>query len=205
MITIAVPELRRYAPDALRMVGIPIGQADEVADMLVWTQAVTGAAVKFVQDNRARLNWRPQPRPRVVDENADEVVVDLRGGSLLEFGPRVFDFVQAETAAHGSRRVRARAVYGGIFLPYLVARAAERGVHLDVSFPETPQGDFEPRGELTIEATRVPATPGALQTDAYRSAVDRGIELSDADFTTVIGLFEMLRVPTSERSRTHAG
>jgi hypothetical protein len=205
MVTIAVPELRRYAPDALRMVGIPVGQAGEVADMLVWTQAVTGAAVRFVQDNRARLNWQPRPRPRVVEENLDEIVVDVRGGSLLEFGPRVFDFVQAETAAHGFRRVRVVGVYGAVFVPYLVTRAAERGIRVDASFPESSAGGCEPRGELLLEASRVGATPGALQTEAYRAAVDCGIELTDADFATVIGLFEMLRVPTSDRSRSHAG
>ena len=43
---IAVPELRRYAPDALRMVGIPLGQSDETADMFVWTEAVVGGAVR---------------------------------------------------------------------------------------------------------------------------------------------------------------
>jgi hypothetical protein len=205
MVTIAVPELRRYAPDALRMVGVPVGQADEVADMLVWTQAATGAAVRFVQDNRARLNWQPRPRLRVVEENDDEIAVDARGGSLLEFGPRIFDFVQAETVAHGFRRARIVNVYGAVFLPYLVARAAERGIRVHASFPEPSEEGSEPRGELLLEASRVRADLGALQTEDYWTAVDRGIELTDADFATVVGLFEMLRVPTSERSRSHAG
>ncbi|MFC5745748.1 hypothetical protein [Actinomadura rugatobispora] len=193
---IAVPELRRYAPDALRMVGVPLGQADETADMLVWTEAVTGGALRFVQTNRARLNWSPRPRPRVIAETPEEAVVDARGGSLLEFGIRIFDFACAEAAAAGSRQVRVRNVYGAVFLPYLVARAAERDVRVEVRGPDS--------GELTLRATTGGAGEG-LDTPAYRNAVDHGIDIDERDFDTVTQLFESLRVPTSERSRSHAG
>ncbi|MFI6344321.1 hypothetical protein [Streptomyces sp. NPDC050560] len=206
MAAIAVPELRRYAPDALRMVGIPLGQADECADMLVWTQAVTGGALAWLAAHRARLSWYPRPRARVVAESESAAVVDARGGSLLELGVRIADFARAEAAAHGTRVVRVRQVYGTVFLPYLIARAAGRGTRIEADAPAAPlPGAHEPRGELTLRAT-APVEPGeGLDTAAYRAAVDRGIALDDADFTTVTSLFEMLRVPTSERSRSHAG
>jgi hypothetical protein len=199
MTTIAVPELRRYAPDALRMVGIPLGQADETADMLVWTEAVTGGALRFVQSHRARLNWVPRPRPRVVRETPGEAVIDARGGSLLEFGIRIFDFVRAETAAARSRRVRVRVrnVYGAVFLPYLVARAAAQGIRIEYG--------AEGHTGLVLRATATGAAAEGLDTPAYRRAVERGIDIDERDFDAVTQLFEMLRVPTSERSRTHAG
>lgn len=204
MTNIAVPELRRYAPDMLRMVGIPLGQADETADMLVWTEAVTGGALRFVQSHRARLNWIPRPRPRVAADSPEEVVIDVRGGSLLEFGIRVFDFICAETLAAGARRVRVRNVYGEVFLPYLIARAAERGVHVKAGDGPA-AGPSEESAGLTLRATVTGPAGAVLADPAYLDAVDHGIEIADDAFDSVIQLFEMLRVPTSERSRTHAG
>ncbi|MBF8187682.1 hypothetical protein ITP53_18455 [Nonomuraea sp. K274] len=204
MTNIAVPELRRYAPDMLRMVGIPLGQADETADMLVWTEAVTGGALRFLQTHRARLNWIPRPRPRVVTESPEKVVVDVRGGSLLEFGIRVFDFVCAETVAAGSRWVQVRNVYGEVFLPYLIARAAERGVHVEAGDGLAMAPSEESAG-LTLQAMATDPAGAVLADPVYLDAVDCGIEIADDVFDSIIQLFEMLRVPTSERSRTHAG
>jgi hypothetical protein len=208
---IAVPELRRYAPDALKMVGIPAGQADDCADMLTWTEAVIGGAVRFVQRNRARLLWTPRPRARIVSESAGGIVVDARGGSLLELGIPIFDFICAEAAAHGQRFVRVNNVYGQIFLDYLAARCAQRAVVVDTRLlvdGEQPSETAEPTIDLTVRAVAGQGEPDpvrCLDTAAYRRALAQGIELADDDFHTITSLFEMLRVPTSERSRSHAG
>jgi hypothetical protein len=208
---IAVPELRRYAPDALKMVGIPAGQADDCAEMLTWTEAVVGGAVRFVQCNRARLLWTPRPRVRIISETAGGIVIDARGGSLLELGIPIFDFICAEAMAHGQRLVRVNNVYGRIFLDYLTARCAERDVLSDTQLvvdgeqvSETP----ESAADLNVHAVFGAAEPDparGLDTAAYRRALAHGIELADDDFRTITTLFEMLRVPTSERSRSHAG
>jgi hypothetical protein len=166
---------------------------------------VKGGALRFVQTNRARLNWIPRPRPRVVTETPEEAVIDVRGGSLLEFGIRIFDFACAETVAAGARQVRVRNVYGAVFLPYLTARAAERGIRVEAHGGSADAEDCERCAELTLRATVAGAAGGGLDTPAYLDAVDRGIDIDERDFGTVIQLFEMLRVPTSERSRSHAG
>lgn len=212
MRNIAVPELRRYAPDALRMVGIPLGQADETADMLTWTEAVEGGGLRFLQLNRARLLWIPRARARVVAETEDEAVVDCRGGSLLEFGIRITDFICGEVRRHGRRRVRVLQIYGSLFLGYLTAYAAQRGVSLTATWAEDAASRVDPAVEPDRELvlTGEPISDGerpadVLQAAKYLVAVERGIDLSDEDFETVTRLFEMLRVPTSERSRSHAG
>jgi hypothetical protein len=208
---IAVPELRRYAPDALKMVGIPAGQADDCADMLTWTEAVIGGAVRFLQRNRARLLWTPRPRARVISESAGGIVIDARGGSLLELGIPIFDFICAETMAHGHRFVRVNNVYGRMFLDYLTARCAQRAVMVDTQLlidGEQASESAEPTVALTVHAVAGKAEPDSvcgLDTAAYRRALAHGIELADDDFHTITSLFEMLRVPTSERSRSHAG
>ena len=209
---IAVPELRRYAPDALKMVGIPAGQADDCADMLTWTEAVIGGAVHFVQNNRARLLWTPRPRAHVVSEAPGEVVVDARGGSLLELGIPIFDFVCAEAKVHGQRLVRVNNTYGQIFLEYLTARCAQRGVLVDTQIiadsDQTAESAY-PAIDLAVHADGGTAVESdstrGLDTVAYRQALAHGIELTDEDFHIITSLFEMLRVPTSERSRSHAG
>jgi hypothetical protein len=208
---IAVPELRRYAPDALRMVGIPIGQADETADMLVWTEATAGGAVRFLRIHRARLLWVPRPRIRVVHSDADLVALDARGASLLEHGVRISDFVTAEALAHGCRRVRVHNAYGALFLPYVVARAADHGVAVNVTtegrVEPTSDHGMEPRTDIVFDAEpdSDAGRRGTGGSPAYHSAVERGIDLEPDDFTSLLQLFEMLRVPTSERSRSHAG
>jgi hypothetical protein len=207
---IAVPELRRYAPDALKMVGIPAGQADDSADMLTWTEAVVGGAVHFLQRNRARLLWTPRPRTRVVSETSSQIVVDARGGSLLELGIPIFDYICAEAIIGGQRALRVNNVYGQVFLDYLVARCAHRGVLIETTIlPDgPPASEAEGTIGLLVHASASAGqkkTAEGLDTAAYRQAVARGINLTDEDFHTITSLFETLRVPTSERSRSHAG
>lgn len=206
-IEIAVPELRRYAPDMLRVLGVPIGLADEVADTLVWTEAAVGGAVRFVQANRARLLWTPRPRLRVVSEEANESVLDACGGSLLEFGTRILHYVLVRFDDTGSRGVTVHVdqTYGQSFLPYLQHLAEQDGARLEVDVRNTKART----SRVTFKAS--PLNAGTVSPEvasarrAHQKAVERGLEMAIADFATVTDLFEMLRVPTSERSRTHAG
>lgn len=201
MKVIALPELRRYAPDALRMVGVPLGQADETADLLVWTEAVHREALDFLARYRARLNWVPRPRLRVVAEESGRVTIDARGASLLECGVRISDLVLAETAEHGRCAVELRHSYGEIFLDYLVKRLRQRGVLLEIESRPRPDGDHD----FTFSGVPGSVEPDALDVVGFRRAVNEGIELTDEWFEDFLALFEMLRVPTSERSRSHAG
>lgn len=203
MTTIAVPELRRYAPDALRMLDIPLGQADETADLLTWTEATGSRAIEFVRRHRARLLWKPRPRARIVADSPEALVVDARGASLLELGVRLADLVCGETVRPGVRPVRVVAVWGTPFVPYIRAISAERGIAVAADLARDPDGLDLPR-ELWLRGH--PATPRPVDADpAYRAALAHGIPLSEEDFAQITQLFEMLRVPTSERSRSHAG
>lgn len=203
MTTIAVPELRRYAPDALRMLGIPVGQADETAELLTWTEATGGRAIGFLRRHRARLLWRPRPRARIIADDPDGLVVDARGASLLELGVRLADLIYSETLRPKPRPIRVVAVWGAPFVPYLGAISAERGVKVAADLAPDPRGEDLPR-ELWLHGH--PTTPRPTNADrAYRAALEHGISLSQEDFAEITQLFEMLRVPTSERSRSHAG
>jgi hypothetical protein len=208
-VQVAIPELRRMAPDALRMVGIPLGQADETADMLVWTEAVTGRALRFLRLNRSRLLWSPRPRLAAVSEGSHETVLDARGGSVLDFGVRVASFACGEAASGSPVTVLLDNTYGSLFLPYLVWRSGAWGCEararvIGSGDTRAEPPDVEPlvRVRLEVAPSRrgAPCLPGA-----FRVGLDDGLTVAKEDFTAFNELFEMLRVPTSERSRSHAG
>jgi hypothetical protein len=210
-VLVAVPEIRRLAPDALRMVGLPQGQADETADMVAWTEAVVGGALRFMRLNRARLLWVPRPRVAIAMQKPGQAALDVRGGSLLEFGIRIFDFLCAEALEHGGIQASVSNTYGTVFLPYLVWRLRVSGVAIECDrLKQSPNSDHdEPPGEIIVRATALDVAGDAHWQDDHAArfdlAVDHGVEVDDDDLMSFNQVFEMLRVPTSERSRTHAG
>lgn len=211
----SVPELRRLAPDALRMAGLPLGQSDESADLFVWSEVMTGGALRFLRLNRARLLWSPRPRPVVTHTGEGTAQVDARGGSLLELGIRIADFARGEAAGRSGATVTVSHTYGSLFLPYLAWRCGRFGY--DASFTALDGAELtadpdERRTDVRLELSVAdpPTDPPRLSDPAaaperYRRALDEGLDVDADDFASFNELFEMLRVPTSERSRTHAG
>lgn len=214
----SVPELRRLAPDALRMAGLPLGQADESADLMVWTEVVAGGALRFLRLNRPRLLWSPRPRPAVTHTAPGIVHVDARGGSLLEYGIRLADLARGEATEHSAATVTVSHTYGSLFLPYLAWRCEQFGYAAsftawDLSGAALPPVPDEHRADVRLQisapdqplARRPRLGDPAAAPEAYRRALNEGLDVDAEDFRSFNELFEMLRVPTSERSRTHAG
>jgi len=121
----AFPELRRTAPDVLRMAGVPLALADEGADLLIWTEAAVGGALAFLRERRHERSGSPAVRS--LTDAGDHVVVDLGGVSLLEMGLRAFDFACARAASGAAGMAVLRDTAGPQFLPYLARRCAQRG------------------------------------------------------------------------------
>ncbi|MPZ63273.1 MAG: hypothetical protein GEU93_18705 [Propionibacteriales bacterium] len=215
-VRVAVPELRRMAPDVVRILGLPLGQADETAEMVAWTEAAVGGALRFIHENRARLLWSPRPRVTLVTRRSHESTLDAGGGSLLEFGVRIADFACAEASSFGHARVVVRKTYGSVFVPYLAWRARRLGCGLAVRQPGTggagARADASPEGLFDLELLAECATGESDPPDAdpslrsrHDASVREGVAVAPEDFRSFVQLFEMLRAPTSERSRTHAG
>lgn len=207
-IRVSVAELRRVLPDALRMHGIPLGQADTVAEMVLWTAAVSEGTFAFLRRRRAQMLWSPRPRAVISNRGPGAIQIDARGASLLELGQPIFDAVVAEALTAGPAEARVHRTYGDLFLPYLVWRAGGQGVEVTV---DRPTGDEEDGGAaafaedvLVLSATAA-GEPVTAPPAAYLEAVRGGIPLEPEDFEFLNAQFEMLRVPTSERSRSHAG
>jgi hypothetical protein len=137
---VSVPELRRMAPDALRMSGLLRSQADECAEALVWTEAAFGGAISHLADSKNSLGLLKKGGLKCL-RSPNGISVDARGGSLLEVGIRVFDFAWATARAeNGHSRVLLKNVNGFRFLPYLVLHYAKQGAMVvarkrDAGFP----------------------------------------------------------------------
>jgi hypothetical protein len=206
---VSVAELRRVLPDALRMVGIPLGQADPVAEMVIWTAAMSTGAFAFLRRRRAQMLWVPRPRAVISNRNNGCIEVDARGASLLELGQPIFDLAVAEAITAGPTDIRVHRTYGDLFLPYLAWRAARQGVDVTVT---KATGDETNGGAAAFAEDALQLSAVATAADAtttlpvcYLDAVRDGIWLDRVDFDFLMAQFEMLRVPTSERSRSHAG
>lgn len=214
----SVPELRRLAPDALRMAGLPLGQSDESADLLVWTEIVTGGALRFLRLNRPRILSSPRPMPAVTHTAPGIAHVDAHGGSLLEHGIRIVDFARGEAAVNSGATVTVSHTYGSLFLPYFAWRCDQYGyttsfTALDSTGAAMPPDPAERRVDVRMDVSppdeptnrRPQLSDPTTAPEPYRRAVDEGLDVNEGDFASFNELFEMLRVPTSERSRTHAG
>lgn len=210
-VRMSVGELRRVLPDALRVMGIPLGQADSIAEMVLWTATTADGTFAFLRRRRAQLLWVPRPRAIVVaDPRPRTRVVDARGASLLELGPAIFDYCCAEALNDGAVTVRVHRTYGDLFLPYLIWRSAAIGVDVTVAQAtnDGTDGGASVRAEdaLVVEAAPRPAGLDAPDwPEGYERGVEEGVVLVADDFRFLMEQFEMLRVPTSERSRSHAG
>jgi hypothetical protein len=209
-VRVSVSELRRVLPDALRVMGIPLGQADSIAEMAIWTASRSGDVFALMRRRRAQMLWRPRPRAVVARCDAGAVEIDARGAGLLELGPAIFDCAVSCVGAGETIEVRVHRTYGDLFLPYLVWRAGRQGVRVRVLEPTRDSADGG-QAAFRSDALRLALSgqapdPAALAPPAeYLHAVRHGIHLTPDDFEFLMSQFEMLRIPTSERSRSHAG
>jgi hypothetical protein len=190
--------------------GIPLGQADSIAEMVVWTATRSDEVFALLRRRRAQMLWQPRPRAVMAGRADGLVEIDARGAGLLELGPPIFDCAVACVGAAGVAEVRVHRTYGDVFLPYLVWRAGRQGFSIRIVEPtrdaiDGGQAAFRPDALILAVSDQAP-DPTQLDPPAeYVSAVRHGIRLAPVDFQFLMSQFEMLRIPTSERSRSHAG
>jgi hypothetical protein len=132
-VRVAYPELRRTAREALRGAGLPLAQADEAADMLVWTEAASGGGLAFV---RSGALAKPV-RPRLSDEGT---LVDCGGASLLAVGLRIADYALAAAQQGQPLRLAVHDTTGAEFLPYTARHAARLGCSVIAAYADVGGG-----------------------------------------------------------------
>lgn len=125
---IAYGELIRGAVEALRMIGLSFGQADDCAEGFVWTEAVLSRGydlLRLADGQRPSAGW---PVPALSGLDVDPRVIDLAGLPLLAYGARLADLTS--TIAKGAARmssVVAVGATGGHIAPYVAYRIARAG------------------------------------------------------------------------------
>ena len=204
-------ELRRMAPDALRMAGFSLSQADESAETLAWTEAAYGGALRFLLDHLPCGGPAPAG---LISETNKSATYDCTGRSLLELGGRLIDYARAKAHCSATRSftLHVTRTAGPDFLTYPSLIAAQEGYRLSSELVDD--------GELTIHCTAVsPRTLRNLQPLApreipippgerarpFQHALRHGIETNDNDYAGFASLVSQIRIPTSERSRGQAG
>jgi hypothetical protein len=182
---IAYGELVRGAVEALRMIGLSFGQADDCAEGFVWTEAVLSRGydlLRFTDEQRPSAGWRV---PALSGLALDPRMIDLTGLPLLSYGARLADLTS--TIAKGAGRmasVVAIGATGGHIAPYIAYRVARAGCAAGVMWkngnlrapsdaPDTlvmtaPAGPGEVRA---IEIAPVDAYPGATADGELEIAV----------------------------------
>src|SRR5262245_19095596 len=117
---VSYAELIRIAPEALRMLGIPFGHADDAVEGLVWTECVLGAgyaALKAARDRREACGWA---KPRLSHAAS---AFEFAGTPFLLYAARLADLVRI-SVPEGLSKFEIHDASGKLVLPYVAHRLA---------------------------------------------------------------------------------
>ncbi|NIF55715.1 MULTISPECIES: hypothetical protein [Burkholderiaceae] len=123
---LSYPELARTTPEMLRACGFSVGQADDAAEMILLTEALSGDAYRYLLDSKG-TTLNAALRPRVLHEEDGQYRIDGAGLSLLQIGPRLVDLACGEASRSGCALMIVSRTDGAQFAPYLARRAALHG------------------------------------------------------------------------------
>ncbi len=228
------PELRRMAPEALRMIGLPLGLADRIADVLTWTEAATGRALHAAATLDGQVTQTVVPPVSPAADDSHHQVIDCSGASLLVFAPLIVDYLAAESH-RGVYSATLRNYVHPWFLLYAAYQVSRAGYRLEISpvghsaeqahafWGSQKDGEqpelwvsITPPGHLARDA--VSRFPGQIFPEesplwgAVRKAATRvdeakrtGIVVGSAELEWLTGIIKRIRVKTSARSEMQAG
>lgn len=186
MIHVPYAELARLAGDALRMHGLAVGHADDVAAGMLWTEAVLGrgyAASRQAEAIRPADGCWSRPSIEISGSIAD---VAFDGVPLLFYAARLSDFLASMLCGRDAAQLRAVGVVGGWTAPYMAHRLSACGFSAAVLWRGGDDADQDPAalavvgpgagGEIAI-LSQSPAFSG-VPLDRGRGAdiADAGIE-----------------------------
>jgi len=169
------PELRRMAPEALRMIGLPLGLADRIADVLTWTEAATGRSLRAA----ARLDGQEQhvvlPDIHPATEDPHHPVIDCAGASMLIFAPLIVDYLAAESH-RGVYSATLRNYSDPSFLLYAAYQNSRAGYRLEIS----PAGHSSAQAQKFWESEELGEAPAYGQPELWVSITPPGHLARDA-------------------------
>jgi hypothetical protein len=143
LMKIPYAELSRTAGEALRMIGITIGQADDAAQGLIWTQTVLGlgcACARSADESRPSGGWKSIS----IDDSAGPPKVSLAGNPLLFYANRIKDFVIAIATGQPAAQLSVSDTSGGWLCAYIAGGLAASGRSTVIR--------WRPTGDISTEA-----------------------------------------------------
>ena len=147
---VSMGEIPRIGLDVLRGLGLGYSIAWRGREMIAWSEAVHGCALKYMRLNSAKLVEAHKLGFEILEERTVSIRVNARGQSLLTIGPRAIDLAVA-CARRGSVGCVKLENVNGLFMSHaLLASAAERGHSCVALFASSSKRDpFEATG-MTI-------------------------------------------------------
>ncbi len=149
---ISLAELERQAGEAIRMLGLPVGHADDVSPVFVWTEVVLKRGVACL---RIAGQDQDKNQPLSISKISElkNLEINLEGKPLIFFAERIVDYIVSRNVGLDWQEIYALDTIGGWAAPYIAYRLAERGLTAVVKWiPDNDVCDLE-APELLIIAT----------------------------------------------------
>lgn len=128
---VSYAELQRAASDALRGLKLPFGQAEDLVEGFLLTQAAYGSGYALLKEADALRPARSWEAPGL--GKGSKTTIDLKQQPLLIFAPRLSDYIRIQEPVFTLRVLNLQGGYS--IVPYICSSAARHGGTFAASTP----------------------------------------------------------------------
>ena len=161
-------ELRTGYGYAFKVLGFAAGAASDAADIVTWHDMRGLSGLETLVPRLDALGDGSSQPPEIRSENAQAIVLDARGASLLEIGMTAIDLGNAAAMDEGTGCVTLVDAVDQSFMPGLAGIAANNGVEAALAWREgnlVRQAIVSVTGEVKLRADPASHAAPALEGD----------------------------------------
>jgi hypothetical protein len=195
--SVAVSEIARVAWWSLRALGCPLGAVERMAKVLAFSEVLEGGCLAALHHNEAQLTASfIADEPLFARKSTGYGVVDAKGRTFLDVGPRVVDALTGIARSGDTARFRVRGMADLLGFAGACVLAARRGVSVLSIRQQSDSPDHLAWALYFVSPTGIRRVSG--DTDAGEAAIYRtlqGLVVAGASFPAIP------EVPQSAESR----
>lgn len=169
----AVSEITRVAWWSLRALGCPLGAVERMAKVLALSEILEGECLAALRQGEAQLTASFKAKePQFTRKSAEYGVVDAKGRTFLDIGPRAVDVLTGIARSGNTVRIRVHGAADRLGLAGICVLAAQRNVSV---LSIKPGSEVRDRLEWAMylpaldRVWRVSGTTDAGESDIYRT------------------------------------